>query len=286
MGAMRSVWKGHIRFLLVSIPVKVFNAIDTTEAIKFNWLHRDCLGPVGMEKRCKKCAELLQPENIVNGFNYGENQYALIEPDDLKSLKLESTKAIDILGFVKPDEVPATFHDKSYFAGPDGFAAERSYALLREAMKERGKIALGRLVLRQREELVTISPYKNGLVIQQLHFAHEVRNVEEVPGVAGQKAVAANELDLAMTLVDQMETSFESVDTTDHYHEALKELIDKRIKGVPIIAGESAPAVAKPVDIMAALQASLAAKGKAAKPVESKPALELVEKKPRKKRAA
>lgn len=284
MASMRSVWKGNIRFLMVSIPVKVFNAIDTTEAIKFNWLHRGtCLGPVGMEKKCKVCSAELDAADIANGYKYDDGKYVIIEPDDLKALKLDSTKAIDILGFVDSGAVPATYHDKSYFAGPDGFAAERSYALLREAMKLKGKIALGRLVLRQREELVTISPYKNGLVIQQLHFAHEVRNVEEVPGVSGQAQVAENELNLALMLVDQMETSFESVDIEDHYHTSLKELIQNKIDGKPITASETAPA-AKPLDIMAALQASLTAKKAASK--QTAPALELVDKKPRRKKAA
>src|SRR3989449_8173258 len=223
---MRSIWKGHIRFLLVAIPVRIYNAIEASEKIQFNQLHREDYGPIGYDKRCKKCNQIVSGDQITKGYQYEPDRYAIVEPEDIAKIKIKTTKAVDIIGFVDADEIPTTFYDAPYFAGPDGPVAEQPYALLREVMKQTGKIGIGKVVLRDREDLVAVFPHENGLVLQKLHYPNELRKIEDVPEIDGAKKLDKNELKLATTLVEQMVTTLSEIDTTDEYHEALKKLID------------------------------------------------------------
>ena len=159
---MRSIWKGHIRFLLVAIPVRIYNAIETSEKIQFNQLHREDYGPIGYDKRCKKCDQVVTNDQITKGYQYEPDRYAIIEPEDIAKVKIKTTKAVDIIGFVDAQEIPATFYDSPYYAGPDGPVSEKPYALLREVMKQTGKIGIGKVVLRDREDLVAVFPMRTG----------------------------------------------------------------------------------------------------------------------------
>ncbi len=252
---MRSIWKGHIRFLLVAIPVRIYNAIETTEKIQFNQLHRDDYGPIGYDKRCKKCGQVVSNDQITKGYQYEPDRYAIVEPEDIAKVKIKTTKAVDIIGFVNADEIPTTFYDSPYYAGPDGPVAEKPYALLREVMKQTGKIGVGKVVLRDREDLVAVFPHENGLVLQKLHYPHELRSMNDVPELDGAQKLDKNELKLATTLVEQMVTSLSEIDTEDNYHEALKKLIDSKIKGKKTVEFEVEELPR--LDIMSALKKSL-----------------------------
>ena len=289
---MRSIWKGHIRFLLVAIPVRIYNAIETSEKIQFNQLHRDDYGPIGYDKRCKKCSQVVTNDQITKGYQYEPDRYAIIEPDDIAKVKIKTTKAVDIVGFVDASEIPTTFYDAPYYAGPDGPVSEKPYALLREVMKQTGKVGIGKVVLRDREDLVAVFPHEDGLVLQKLHYPHELRKMKDVPEIEGPAKLDKNELKLATTLVEQMVTSLDEIDTVDQYHEALRNLIDSKIKGKKIaeIEVEELPRL----DIMSALKKSLQASSRKpmvkATPAAKKKPLTLVKSeakaKPAKKRKA
>src|SRR5258708_32403615 len=120
---MRSIWKGHIRFALVAIPIRLYNAIETSEAIHLNQLHKNDHGPIGYDKKCKKCGQVVPKDDIVKGYQFAPDQYAIIEADDLAKVKVKTTKVIDIVGFVDAPEIPALYYDTSYFLGPDGIVA-------------------------------------------------------------------------------------------------------------------------------------------------------------------
>jgi DNA end-binding protein Ku len=254
---MRSIWKGHIRFLLVAIPVRIYNAIETSEKIQFNQLHRDDYGPIGYDKRCKKCSQVVTNDQITKGYQYEPDRYAIIEPDDIAKVKIKTTKAVDIVGFVDASEIPSTFYDSPYYAGPDGPVSEKPYALLREVMKQTGKVGIGKVVLRDREDLVAVFPHEDGLVLQKLHYPHEIRKMKDVPEIEGPAKLDKNELKLATTLVEQMVTSLDEIDTVDQYHEALKKLIDSKIKGKKVVEFEVEELPR--LDIMSALKKSLQA---------------------------
>jgi DNA end-binding protein Ku len=255
---MRSIWKGSITFSLVSIPIKVFNAIETSEKISFNQLHAgDCLGPIGQKKQCKKCDVTVTNDEIVKGYQHEKDKYVLVAPEEIASITPESNEAIEIIGFIKPEEIPTTYFDASYFAAPNGPAAERSYALLREVMKRSGRIGIAKVILREREDVIAISPNGDGLMIQKLHYRHEVRSVADVPGLSNQAPPQDNELQLAETLVEQMVTTFDQIDTTDHFHAALKEMLDAKVAGETITTTGEVRKPAAVIDFMTALQASL-----------------------------
>ena len=165
---------------------------------------------------------------------------------------------------MKPAEIPTTYFDASYFAAPDGAAASKAYTLLREVMKRTERIAIGKVIFREREELITISPEGDGLVLQKLHYRHEVRVIESVPGMSSNKLTPPNttELDLAENLVKQMITSFAEIDTIDRFHSALKQMLETKVAGGTIEVKAAKTAAAPVIDIMSALKASLNARSK------------------------
>lgn len=293
--AMRSVWKGTITFLLVAIPVKIYNAIESSEKISFNQLHTDCFGAIGYTKQCKKCGVVVTNDEIAKGYQHEPEKYVVITPEEIATITPKSNEAIEIVGFINPAEIPTTYFDASYFVAPNGAAAGKPYALLREVMKRTGKVGIGKVIMREREELVTISPNEDGLIIQKLHYRHEVRTITNVPGIAAIPTTDENELQIAEMLVDKLLTTFDELDTVDHYHVALKEMLETKVAGGTIEAKPQATATAPAIDIMAALKASLNATAKTP-PAEDKtqPTLTLVpaaaatedEKRPRKRRTA
>jgi DNA end-binding protein Ku len=280
---MRSIWKGHIRFLLVAIPVRIYNALETSEKVHLNQLHKEDYGPIGYDKRCKKCKQIVSNEEIIKGYQYAPDQYAILEPDDIAKVKLKTTKVIDIVGFIDRAEISPMLYDSPYFAGPDGEVGVKTYALLSEVLKESGKIGLGKVVLRDREDFVALAPEDGGLVLYKLRYPKELRNIEEVPQIGKEAELDPNELKLARTLVDQMVTSISEIDMRDRYNEALKEIIEAKIAGKEVteFIEEEQPVV----DIMTALKESI--KQAQRKPMvkatgKAKPEAEAEEAKPKK----
>jgi DNA end-binding protein Ku len=281
---MRSIWKGHIRFLLVAIPVRVYNAIEASEKIQFNQLHREDFGPIGYDKKCKKCGQIVANDEITKGYQYEPDRYAIVEPEEIAKVKIKTTKAVDIMGFVDASEIPTTFFDAPYYLGPDGPVAEKPFALLRQVLKDTGKVGLAKVVLRDREDLVAVFPLEDGIVLQKLRYPAEVRKVADVPEIDTVQKIDKKELTLATSLVEQMITSFADIDTVDHYHEALRKLIDSKIKGKKVTEFEKIEEVPR-LDIMTALKKSLQASTrkpmvKAATATRKKAALTLVKAKP------
>src|SRR2546428_1941634 len=220
---MRSIWKGHIRFSLVTIPIRIYNAVDTAEqAIRFNQLHKEDHGAVGYDKKCKKCGKVLTTEEIVKGYQFEPEQYVIVSPEDFEKLKLKSTKVIEIEGFIDSTEVQPSLYESPYFAGPDGAVAAKTYSLLSQALKASGKVGLGKVVLRDREEVVMIAPLDGGIILYKLRHPNEVRKMESVPQIES-KEVNKDELKLSISLVESMSSTLKEMDLTDRYSDALRE---------------------------------------------------------------
>jgi DNA end-binding protein Ku len=268
---MRAIWKGHIRFSLVTIPIRIYNAIDSAQTISFNLLSKEGHNPVSYEKKDKVTGEPLKQEDIVKGFQYEPGQYVIIEQEDIEKVKLKSSKLIDIEGFVDEKEIHPALFEAPYFAGPDGDVAAKTYGLLCHTLKQTGKVGVGRVVLRDRETIVLLAPQGKGLMLHRLRFPDEVKNIDEVPGLL-ETSVDKEQIKLAKTLVDSMIKKFSDIEMKDNYTVALKKMIDAKIEGKEIVSiAEEEPEV---VDIMTALKASIEkakkkpmekAKGKAAK---------------------
>lgn len=259
---MRAIWKGHIQFSLVTIPVRIYNAIDSGNSISFNLLSKEGHNPVGYEKKDKVTGQVLRSEDIVKGYEYEPGQYVIIDAEDFEKVKLKSEKVIVIDGFVDASEVHPTLYESAYFIGPDGDVAAKTYGLLSETLKQTGKVGVGKVVLRDRETPLLLTPHENGIMMYRLRYPNEVRNIGEVPNMLEVKA-DKDQVKLAKTLVDSMTTKFANIEMKDHYFDALKKIIDAKVEGKEIISiTEETPKV---VDIMTALKASIEA---AKKPME------------------
>lgn len=251
---MRAIWKGHIRFSLVTIPIRVYGAIETAQNIRFNQLHKDCNGMIGYQKKCKKCGDSVDKEEIVKGYQYEPEQFVIVEQSDFEKLKLKSTKAIDIEGFVDAKEVHSTLFDTPYFVGPDGEVASKPYALLCNTLKKTGKMGIGRVVLRDREDVVLIAPEKKGLMFYKLRYPDEIRDINKIPDLSEDKP-STEELKLAETLVASMNKKLKEIELKDRYGDALREVIEAKIDGKEIVVLEEEEK--EVVDIMTALKASI-----------------------------
>jgi len=262
---MRAIWKGHIRFSLVTIPIRIYNAIETSYSISFNQLHKEDHGPVGYDKRCKKCNKVLKSDDIVKGYKYEPDQYVIIEDEDFQKIKLKSTRVIEIEGFVDASDVHPTLFDAPYFAGPDGDVAAKAYSLLCKTLKESKKMGIGRVVLRDRENVMLMTAEENGILLYKLRYPEEVRDIKGVPQLDG-IAVNKDELKLARTLVDSMTTSFDKIELKDRYHNALRDMILAKVEGKEIVevTEEEKPVV----DIMSALKDSIEQAKKQKKPMK------------------
>ncbi len=251
---MRAIWKGHIRFSLVTIPIRMYNAIETSQSISFRQLHKEDNGPIGYQKVCKLCNEKVNQAEIVKGYEYESDQYVIIDPEDLNNLKLKSTKVIDIEAFVDADEVNPALYDSPYFAGPDGEVATKAYSLLCETLRKTNKLGIGKVVLRDRESVVLIAPQDSGLMMYKLRYPNELRSIANVPNI-GHVETDEAQLKLAETLVDSMVKSFSDLELEDKYRNAVMEIIEAKVAGQEIVTvtEEEAPIV----DIMTALQESI-----------------------------
>lgn len=261
---MRAIWKGHIQFSLVTIPIRIYNAIDAGQTISFNLLSKEGNNPVSYEKKDKVTGETLKADDIVKGYQYENGQYVIIDNEDFAKVKLKSEKVIEIEGFVDAEEVHATLFESPYYIGPDGDVAAKTYGLLSHTLKDTGKIAVGKVVLRDRETPVLMAPHEGGMVMYKLRYPHEVRSIKEVPQLIDVKP-EKEQLKLARTLVDSMSMKFSQIEMKDHYYDKLKAIIDAKVAGKEIVTVADEAEPKKVVDIMTALKASIDA---AKKPME------------------
>ena len=263
---MRAIWKGHIQFSLVTIPVRIYKAIDTAKSISFNQLSKEGNNPVKYEKRDKVTGDLLRSEDIVKGYQYEPGQYVIIDPEDIEKIKLKSSKIIEIEGFVDKDEVHHTLFDAPYFAGPDGPVAAKTYSLLCQTMEETGKVGVGKVVLRDRESMVLLSPHESGILLYKLRYPEEVREMSAVPNLPKDLEAEKEQLAMAKLLVDSMSKEFSDIKLEDKYNNALRDMITQKIEGKEVVSiSADEPEV---VDIMTALKASIDAAKDSKKPMK------------------
>jgi len=262
---MRSIWKGFLRFMVVSFPIRVYNAIENSETIRFNQLHKGCNGRIGYEKRCKRCQEVLEAKDIVKGYEYQPDQYVIVDQSDFEKVKLKSTKMIEIEGFIDATEVPSTWYESPYYIGPDGLVAVKTFNLLREALRKSGRVAVGRVVLHDREDVVLLGPQESGIVLYKLREPRTIRKIEQVPQLDEGDLVKEKELNVTLQLIEQMVTNISEIDTSDHYQSALRELITWKVQGEEIVAVQEE--VQPAGDIMDLLKESLEKARKMRKPM-------------------
>ena len=254
--AGRASWKGYLKLSLVSCPVKLFPATSTSAGkISFNLLHKDTLNRVQQKYHDPELGEIDRAD-LVKGYQFEKDRYVVVSNDELEAVEIESSKTIDIDGFVKTSEIDPIYFDSTYYLAPDGPIAEETYAVVLEAMKKVGEVAIARIVLSGRERLVTVQPIDHGFRLTTLRSAKEIR--EPASALEPLKAkIAPDMLAMAGQIIGSKQADFAPDAFEDRYEEALLTLVKSKISGgQPIIT--KAPERGNVVNLMDALRASIA----------------------------
>jgi len=252
--AIRPYWSGTIRVSLVSLSVDMFTALDAGQKIAFHQIYK----PTGERVRQKLVAGDVEIEraDIVKGYEVEKGEYVLFEPDEIKELKIASSKAMEMVRFVPFDAVDAIYFDTPYYLAPSGKGDLASFSVIRDSMRELKVMGIAQIVISGSERLCAIKPCGPGLLLETLHYADEIKKSGYVFGDIKTVAVDADEKDLAKQLIKRKVGEFEPEQFHDRYSVALKELVDSRIENREPVIPEERPA-AKVVNLMDALRASL-----------------------------
>jgi DNA end-binding protein Ku len=255
---MHAIWSGSITFGLVNIPVKLYSAITETQ-IDFDMLDKKDLSGIRYAKISKSTGREIPFEDIVKGYKYDDEHYVVINKEDFDKVSPEKTKTIEILDFVDDSEIQSIYYDKTYFLEPEKSAA-KSYSLLKEALTKSNKVGVALFVLRNKQHLSIIKPFENIIVLNQLHFFSEVRDVKDMK--VPPTTIKDKELEMALALVDQLSGKFDPQKYKDSYTDDLLKIIDQKSKGKSIKTEAPTKATPKVNDLMALLKESLKVKKK------------------------
>jgi len=259
--AARAIGTGTITFGLVTIPVKLFAAGEAQASVSFNLLHATCKSRLKQQYFCPKDDVVVDRGEMVKGYEFAKNQYVTFTDDELRALDEQATEAIDIVEFLPLSSVDPIYYDRAWYLGPDR-GADKAYRLLGEALRQTGRVALARYATRGRQYLVLVRPLENGLVLQQLRYAEEVRPLAELG--LGNPALTDAELTLAKELIERgAGEEFHPERYADDVKARVKALIQQKVEGHQITAAPAAAPRAQVIDLMEALKASLAAGGPA-----------------------
>lgn len=253
---MHTMWKGTISFGLVNIPVKMHAATENKD-IKLRQLHKECRTPIKYERTCPNCDEEVTNDDIVKAYEYAKNKFVILDDDELAALKKEEEdKAVEIMDFVKLEEIDPIYFEKSYYLSPNE-GGSKAYHLLRTALKDSGKIGVAKIMIRSKEQLAVIRIYENTLVVETIHYPDEVRAAVDVPNVPEDETAAKKELDTAKMLIDQLTTEFDPEQYTDDYRTALIKLIEEKKNQDETTTASEKSKPDNVTNLMDALQASL-----------------------------
>jgi DNA end-binding protein Ku len=251
----RSIGTATISFGLVSVPVNIYSSAESKSSVSFNMLHKKCGSRLKQQYLCTRDGDVVTREETVKGYEYSKDQYIVLTAEELKALEEKATSTIDVVEFVPLAGVDREYLEKVYYLGPDK-GGDRAYRLLAAALKESGKAALGQYAARGQQHLVLLRPLNGVLVMEQLHYADELRPTTEVTIPAGE--VKDAELKLAMQLIDQTSNEqFEPTKYKDTVRERMLETIQRKIEGQDITADVTPGTDTKMLDLMEALKASL-----------------------------
>jgi DNA end-binding protein Ku len=254
----RPIWGGAISFGLVNVPVRMFAAIASKD-VRFHQLHATDHVRIQQRRICSLDGEEVPYEEVVKGYEVEPDRYVTVTQDELEAIAPKATRSIEIEEFVELAEIDPMLYEHSYYLVP-GDGAAKAYTLLLRAMEDSGKVALGRVVIRTKQYLAAIRPVDNVLALATMSFADEVVPQTDIPGVSGADEPAERELEMAKTLVESLSGPFEPERYRDDYRLRLLDLIEQKAKGQKVVAVESPEEQpAEVVDLMAALEASLAA---------------------------
>ena len=276
-----SVWKGYLTFGLISIPIRLFSAART-ERIGLNQLHSVCKTRIRMPLFCPHCERQVPRNEIVKGYEYEKDQYVLFDEEELDKIEPESARSMEILEFVKVDEIDPLYYDASYYVTPED-EGKKAYQLLLNAMESSGYAAIAKLTMHQREHIVVVRPRAKGMTLHTMFYTNEIREVAEYGRTDSAAQPKDAEKKLATQLIESLAAPFEPDKYKDNYMESMKNMIEAKREGHEI-AEVTHPKLAPVIDLMDALKKSIAEKQPGAKkpPVR---AVQAAAQAPEKKRA-
>ena len=253
--AARPTWKGYLKVSLVTIPVRVYPATESSATISFNQLHDECQTRIQQKKWCPSCEREVTSAELVKGYEFEKGRWVVVGDDDLAKVKSESTKVINLEQFADASEIDPMYVDQAYYLAPDGPIAADAYAVMRDGM--RGKAGIGKVAIHGREYLVAVKPHKQGLVMYTLHHAAEIRTIDEIDELREVRGtVTPAEAKLAQQVIASYEAPLDLKTYTDEYQASLRAIIDAKIAGEEVVAAKD-EAPPKVIDLMEALRRSL-----------------------------
>jgi DNA end-binding protein Ku len=254
----RAMWKGAIAFGLVTIPVGLYSATERSEKLTFHLLHKKDGSRIDYKRFCVKEDDEVPWNEIAKGYEYAKGKYVMLADADFEKARTPATETFDIRVFVNEDELDFRYFDTPYYLAPSGKSGVKAYALLRDALKEAGRVGVGTIVLRQREHLAALEPVGAVLVLTTMRFAHEIRSPKELGLPSAGRGYKANEMKLAQQLIDTLAGHWEPEAFKDTYTDVLRQVIKQKAQGKEITIPE--PEKRPPVsDLVKALQESLKA---------------------------
>jgi DNA end-binding protein Ku len=266
----RAYWKGFLRLSLVSIAVEVYNAEERRSEIHFNQIHK----PTGKRINYTKTVQGVGPvqtADIVKGYEIDKDDYVVLEPEELDALRLESKRTVDLTQFVSADEIDPRFFEQPYYLSPADEHAVEGYLVIREALRKTKKIGIGQMTLAGREHLVAVAPLEQGLMMERLRYANEIKGSKDFFGDLGKPKLDQEMVELAVELIQRKAGPFAVEKFKDSYATELKKLIEKKAKGERIItAAEPEPAPSNVVNLMDALRKSLKKPGNDSAPTPAR----------------
>jgi DNA end-binding protein Ku len=254
----RAYWQGYLRLSLVSIGVELYAASASGDKTALHQIHK----PSGKRVRYEKVAPGVGPienSDIVKGFEIGDDSYVVLEPEELDEIKLESSRAIELVQFVDRDEIDPRYFEKPYYLAPEGDVSTEGYVVIREALRASGKVGLGRLTMRGRESLVAIVPLGKGLLVETLRYANELRAAEPFFAEIADSAGDEEMISLATELIERKTRPFDAKAFKDAYAEALRDLVERKREGQAIVVTgeEERRAPGKVINLIEALKRSV-----------------------------
>jgi len=284
--ATRPTWQGYLRLSLVSCPVALYTATQRTSDVSFNMLHKETMNRIRMIPTDPETGPV-DRSDIVKGYEIEKGHYVVVTDEEIKNVRLETTRTLDIERFVDEDDIDRLYWNDPYFLTPDGDMAVEAFTVIRQAMEKAGKIALGRLVMHQRERLMALEPRDKGILAYSLRSNREVKDAKDVfDRIPAHKAPPAM-IDIAAKIIEQQSGAFDPSKFNDRYEDALRALIKEKEKGHGVKKVEE-PKEAEVIDLMEALKRSLGGerrKTPARKPAAAKKTSASARKAPAKKRA-
>ncbi len=263
-----TVWKGYLTFGLISVPVRLF-AAARREHVSFNMLHGVCGTRIKQQLYCPTCERVVERNEIVKGYEVSKDTYVVVEPDELQKIAPPSERNMNIVQFVKLDEVDPIYFDTSYWVLPDD-PGRKAYALLVHALERSGYAAIAQVAMHNREYLVIVRPREHGLTLHTAYYKNELNELPEYGQVTAEEA-RPQEIELAERLIENLAAPFRPEEFHDEYQKRVHELIEAKREGKPVKAVKP-PAAAPVVDLMEALQRSLATVARKGPETEAAPA--------------